>query len=286
MLYAIGYLLALLSGVEYDTAKFILGYLIFGTAHLSLSFSNDYFDRKSDRNSVKTSFSGGSKVLIEHPELESLALKIAVILLCISAVANAFFMLIYDYSIWFFIFGVLGGLLGWFYTAPPLKLAYRGLGELSTILAVGLIMPGMGYFAVSGNIGSLLQMLILPLSCYGLFFILTVEMPDFESDTKSCKKSFIAKWGRKAGLNISVAATITGTVYMTALLFSGITEVLDMRTLVLLSIIPLVASISGLLINIDNRKLLLRQVMVNMASMILFILLIDVSLFLNYHLAG
>ena len=59
MLYLMGYLLALLSGVDYDFSKFGFGYLIFGTAHLSLSFSNDYFDREADRNSVKTAFSGG-----------------------------------------------------------------------------------------------------------------------------------------------------------------------------------------------------------------------------------
>jgi len=112
MLYLMGYLLALLGGVEYDSAKFILGYLIFGTAHLSVSFSNDYFDRHSDRNSFKTAFSGGSKVLVEHPELESLALKLAVLLLCSSIIANVFFTIVYGYTFWFFIFGLLGGLVG------------------------------------------------------------------------------------------------------------------------------------------------------------------------------
>lgn len=133
MLYLLGYLLALLGGVEYSFTKFVFGYLIFGTAHLSVSFSNDYFDRCSDRNSDKTAFSGGSKVLVEHPELESLALKLAILLLCSSVIANAFFTVIYAYPFWFFVFGLLGAFVGWFYTAPPLKLAYRGLGELSTI---------------------------------------------------------------------------------------------------------------------------------------------------------
>jgi len=137
LLYLMGYLLAILGGVKYDLAKFVFGYLIFGSAHLSVSFSNDYFDRHSDRMSIKTVFSGGSKVLVNHPELESLALKLAILLLFFSIIANMFFTIIYTYSFWFFIFGLLGAFLGWFYTAPPLKLAYRGLGELSTMLAVG-----------------------------------------------------------------------------------------------------------------------------------------------------
>ncbi len=283
MLYLMGYLLALLGGVEYDSAKFILGYLIFGTAHLSVSFSNDYFDRHSDRNSFKTAFSGGSKVLVEHPELESLALKLAVLLLCSSIIANVFFTIVYGYTFWFFIFGLLGGLVGWFYTAPPLKLAYRGLGELSTILAVGFLMPGMGYFVASGTISPLFQAFILPLSCYGLFFITTVELPDVESDTIGQKKNLLVKWGRTAGKAISVAATLTGTISIVALLLLERTiEIIDLRPFIMFSILPLMASISGLLLNTKNRRHLVRQTIINMASIILFLFFIDASLLFQY----
>jgi 1,4-dihydroxy-2-naphthoate octaprenyltransferase len=283
MLYLMGYLLALVGGVEYDSVKFILGYLILGTAHLSVSFSNDYFDRHSDRNSFKTAFSGGSKVLVEHPELESLALKLAVLLLCSSIIANVFFTIVYGYTFWFLIFGLLGGLVGWFYTAPPLKLAYRGLGELSTILAVGFLMPGMGYFVASGTISPLFQAFILPLSCYGLFFITTVELPDVESDTIGQKKNLLVKGGRTAGKAISVAATLTGTISIVALLFLGITlEIIDLRPFIMFSILPLMASISGLLLNTNNRRHLVRQIIINMTSMILFLFLIDASLLFQY----
>lgn len=283
MLYLMGYLLALLGGVEYDSAKFILGYLIFGTAHLSVSFSNDYFDRHSDRNSFKTAFSGGSKVLVEHPELESLALKLAVLLLCSSIIANVFFTIVYGYTFWFFIFGLLGGLVGWFYTAPPLKLAYRGLGELSTILAVGFLMPGMGYFVASGTISPLFQAFILPLSCYGLFFITTVELPDVESDTIGQKKNLLVKWGRTAGKAISVAATLTGTISIVALLLLERTiEIIDLRPFIMFSILPLMASISGLLLNTKNRRHLVRQTIINMTSIILFLFFVDASLLFQY----
>jgi 1,4-dihydroxy-2-naphthoate octaprenyltransferase len=283
MLYLMGYLLALLGGVEYSFTKFVFGYLIFGTAHLSVSFSNDYFDRHSDRNSDKTAFSGGSKVLVEHPELEPLALKLAIFLLCSSIIANAFFTVIYAYPFWFFAFGLLGAFVGWFYTAPPLKLAYRGLGELSTILAVGLLMPGMGYFVASDTIGPLFQVFILPLSCYGLFFIITVELPDVECDALGKKKNVLVKWGRNAGKWVSVAATITGTVSMVTLLFSGIVKgAIDVRPFAVFSMFPLAASMSGLLFDTNDRRLLVRQVMVNMASMILFLFLIDASLLSQY----
>lgn len=280
MLFLLGYLLALLGGVEYDLFKFVFGYLIFGTAHLSVSFSNDYFDRHSDRTSVKTAFSGGSKVLIEHPELESFALRFAVFLLCFSAISNIFFMFIYGYSFWFFVFGLLGGLLGLFYTAPPLKLAYRGLGELSTMLAVGLFMPGMGYFVASGTLDSLFSLLILPLSCYGLFFILTVHLPDIESDTLGQKKNILVKLGINSGKLVTVVATISGTFSLRLFLFFNISDgTIDWWPFVAFSVLPLLASIGSYLWRTTNRKYLVRQVMINMASMILFLLFMDINLF-------
>lgn len=56
MLYLMGYLLAVLGEVGFDLGKFVSGYLILGLAQLSVSFSNDYFDRYSDRGATKTAF--------------------------------------------------------------------------------------------------------------------------------------------------------------------------------------------------------------------------------------
>ncbi len=173
--------------------------------------------------------------------------------------------------------------MGWFYTAPPLKLAYRGLGELSTILAVGFLMPGMGYFVASGTISPLFQAFILPLSCYGLFFITTVELPDVESDTIGQKKNLLVKWGRTAGKAISVAATLTGTISIVALLLLERTiEIIDLRPFIMFSILPLMASISGLLLSTKNRRHLVRQIIINMTSIILFLFFVDASLLFQY----
>jgi len=66
-----------------------------------------------------------------HPQLENLALRLAIFFLAASAIAATVFTFVFAYSYWFLAFAILGGLLGWFYTAPPLKLAYRKLGEMA-----------------------------------------------------------------------------------------------------------------------------------------------------------
>jgi 1,4-dihydroxy-2-naphthoate octaprenyltransferase len=180
---------------------------------------------------------------------------------------------------------LLGGFLGWFYTAPPLKLAYRGLGEISTMLAVGLIMPGMGYLVATGNLDSLFQLFILPLSCYGLFFIITVESPDVESDALGDKKNILVKWGSQKGKLFSVLATVIGTLLLTLMyLFGFKNEIIDWKPFIFFSIFPLLASISSYLMKRNSRTIIEKQVIVNMTSMILFLLLMNISLIVQYIL--
>lgn len=279
LLYLLGYLLALLDGVEFDLIKFLFGYLVFGTAHLSVSFSNDYFDRESDRKSLKTPFSGGSKVLVDHPELELFALRFAVFLLFISAVTSLFFMKIYAYSVWFFVFVLLGGLLGWFYSATPVKLAYRGLGEISTMLGVGFFMTGMGYFVGSGVLDSLFLLFSLPLSFYGLFFIITVELPDVEWDTLGKKKNFVVKFGTGIGKLISFVSVLSATIYFLIMLFLRISNnLIDWTPIVIFSFLPLFVSMFSILLKNKNRKTLVKQVMFNMGSLTIFVILVIVNL--------
>ena len=241
MIYVMGYLLAISNAASWDITKFLLGYLILGCAHVSVSFSNDYFDRKSDINSVHTTFSGGSRVLVDHPQLENLALGLAIFFLVASAIATLVFTFVFAYSYWFVVFGILGGLLGWFYTAPPLKFAYRKLGEVVTVLALGLMMPGIGYFVAYGSIDLFFAFFIFPLSCYGLLFILTVEMPDVENDRNGNKINALVKWGIKRGMGISFVSALAGTLSLLVFYFSGFfAGRLDLLPFILFSFIPLV----------------------------------------------
>jgi len=276
MIYSMGFLLAISNGATFDVTKFVLGYVIFGCAHLSVSFSNDYFDRKTDANSVHTTFSGGSKVLVEYPQMEKLAFRSATILVAASAMAAALFTFIFDYSVNFLVFAILGSLLGWFYTAPPLKLAYRKLGEVATVLAVGLMMPGMGYFVAYDRIDLFFAIFVFPLSCYGLLFILTVEMPDIDADRAGKKINALVKWGVKTGVSISFCSALIGTLSLALIHFSGVfTGILDVEPLTMFSALPLFGAASGYHGNFDRRQRLTRHVNTNMTAMVLFVLLLD-----------
>jgi 1,4-dihydroxy-2-naphthoate octaprenyltransferase len=56
LLYLTGALFAVSTGTPFSLLPFLAGYLVCGSAHLSVSYSNDYFDRHTDDPSRRTAF--------------------------------------------------------------------------------------------------------------------------------------------------------------------------------------------------------------------------------------
>jgi 1,4-dihydroxy-2-naphthoate octaprenyltransferase len=247
-LFIFGAAWAVLSGAPFSPLKMLFGYLVLMPAHLSISYSNDYFDVDVDKYDKPTFFSGGSGILVDHPELRKPALWTAMILIGSSLALGIVFQIIYSYPIWFWGLVVLGNLLGWFYSAPPLRLVYRGLGELAMIFSIGLLIPEFGYLVTNGqmNINGLL--FIVPLMLYGLAFIISVEIPDMEADRLGNKKTWVAQKSRSFGFVVIAASLFLATAFF--LCFPWLTSrnyPLDFRFLGILSLIPLGAGCIGLL---------------------------------------
>ncbi|UCD96861.1 MAG: prenyltransferase [Candidatus Bathyarchaeota archaeon] len=283
MLYLMGYLIAVLNGGDIALGRFTLGYLIICLAQLSVSFSNDYFDRTSDRVSRRTAFSGGSGVLIEYPELAKLALKMSRLLLALSLLTSTSFIIMFDYPLWFFGLGALGVFIGWFYTAPPLRLIHRGLGEIAVTLSVGLLIPGLGYAVACRTIDTIFFAFVFPMSCYGLLFILSVELPDVESDTIAKKTNVYVKWGRKAGKSVSLIVAIAGTTSLVAINVSGILrERIDLGLIILLSIPPIITTMNSLQEGSIHFRTLVYHMRRIIASLILLVSLGDLVLLSQY----
>ena len=66
------------------------------------------------------------------------------------------------------------------------------------------------------------------------------------------------------------------------LILETVNNLIDWTPIVFFSILPLLASIVSLLSKTNNRRVLIRRVMFNMTSLVLFILLIDLSLLFQF----
>lgn len=274
-LFSVGALFAILTGAELEINKFLIGYLILFLGHLSVSYSNDYFDFDADKLGEKTNVSGGSGILQIDPSLRETSKWIAISLILFSIILGFVFTINYKYPWLFLGYVIFGNLLGWFYTAPPIKFSYRGLGEISTMLAIGFVVPSMGYYVMKGFIDMNYLIFTIPLLMYGVYFILSVEIPDMETDRLSGKKSFVTKNGRKLSLKMIFLATLFATtIYLTFQISNYFENDINFYILTILSLIPLIFGILGL--NNDSKEKSVKIAFNNLNALIIFAVLTNI----------
>ncbi len=275
-LFLFGALWAVLLGAPFSLARLLLGYLVIMPAHLSVSYSNDYFDVEVDRLGKPTLISGGSGVLVQHPELRSATRRIALTLILCSLVMGIVFWALYAYPFWYLGLVLLGNLLGWFYSAPPIKLAYRGLGEFSTMFTSGFLLPMMGYLVTRGSVDRDGLIFLIPFMLYGLAFILMVHIPDMEVDRLGNKHTWVALRGRAFAFTVAGIALLCATlfIFFSPQLFPG-TYPLDFRVLGWMSLLPLAAGLIGVLKRPAEREAAIKIVLGNVIMLAVFCLLAD-----------
>lgn len=276
LLYLLGVFLAVALNHQFSWERFIWGYAVFLPAHLMVNYSNEYFDRDVDRFSKKTNFSGGSGVLLDHPGLAGFTKKLSLYMIAISIILGVIFS--YVYNSWqFLILTLSGNFLGWFYTAPPLRFSYRGLGEIATVLT-GFLMPGLGYVAISGSISLAFVIFTIPLMLFLLLFILSVEIPDREADQKGGKKTFIVRFGRYNALKLTVICSVLASLSFLVMPIDMFYPI-NLNIIALLSIIPFISTIRAFLSRSSSLMVLNKRTTHNVTALILYISLVNIYIF-------
>lgn len=267
LVFLLGALFAVILGATFDLYKFVFGYTIVFTAVLSVSYSNNYFDVAIDKYSTQTLFSGGSYILVGHPELLKLTKWIAIGLLGLSILLGFMFIAVFSYPITFLVLVIFGNLLGWFYSAPPIKLIYRGIGEISTTIAAGFLIPGFGYFVIMGRINSSFIVLSIPLLIYGFVLSLNFESPDIDSDHRGNKKTLVVRKGLYFGFVISTLLLVFATLSFSVIAqFTLIDGVVNFWLIAFLSLIPLSFSIQSPVKYKTGKKVIRKVVTINSST--------------------
>ena len=221
-------------------------------AHLAINVTNDIFDTLSgadDANTTPTQFSGGSRVavydLVSIRGLSWLALALfaaaAVIGLSLVAVTGSLTLL------WI---GVAGILVGVAYTAPPLKLVYRGLGEIAVAVGFGPIMLLGAYVVQTGRLAWEPFVLSLVPGALIALILFVNEIPDRRSDAEAGKRTLPTRFSpdmiRTGYLVVALAAF--------AVIAGGVVGgLLPWPTLIALAAVPLALRVhAGLKVHYDS----------------------------------
>lgn len=175
--------------------------------HLFVVFSNDFADHETDTGRT-TLLSGGSGVIPEgklSPSQVERAAQAALLLLLLYSCALVFL----GRNLTPF-YALAAALLMWLYSFRPVRLSYRGGGELLQGIGVGVGLPSIGYYLQAEEIFAP-TWIIVPAALLGVCSNVLTALPDIEDDLRAQKKTWPVRHGmgsarRFASAGIAFAA--------------------------------------------------------------------------------
>jgi putative NADPH-quinone reductase/1,4-dihydroxy-2-naphthoate octaprenyltransferase len=210
MAYTVG---ALGAASSPDWLRYWLGYGFLFCAEAATVFSNEWFDFESDRrNQHHGPFNGGSRVLVQgNLSFRQIATGIGVALML--AVV----------CVWLLAAGAAGGapsaalllmlLLALGYTVPPLKLSWRGLGELDVGITHSIGVVICGYLLQGGGWRDPFPWLVsLPMFLSILPSIILAGFPDLEADRQAGKRTLATRLGHRGTLLLAIIPALAAPV--------------------------------------------------------------------------
>jgi len=185
--------------------------------HAGLNVGNDYFDHLSGNDEINrelTPFSGGSRVIQEGIVSARGMLRLSMGFYLVGIFIGAYLTLTRGWPV--LGFGLVGVLLAFFHTAPPLKFSYvgHGLGELAVGLGFGpVIVLGTFYVQTQAvSYDALWASIALGLLITAVLYI--NEFPDYEADKAVGKNTLIVVMGRERAV-WGYVALLVGTYLIT-----------------------------------------------------------------------
>ena len=220
---------------------------------LGLNVANDVFDSlqgADDANVTPTQFSGGSRViqygLVSLRGMAGLATLFYVIAAVIGIVLLAL-----RGSPALLAIGLIGFVVSIGYTAPPLKLVYRGLGELAVAVGFGpLMLLGAYVVQTAGMLSWEPFVASLPIALLVTLILYVNEIPDRRSDARAGKRTLPVRFPE---LTIIAGYDVAASLAYVILVAGVVIGILPIPALLALLTIPLALQVArGLRPNYDN----------------------------------
>ena len=118
--------------------------------------------------------------------------------------------------------GLAGVALAFFYHAPPLRLSYRGLGELAVAVVYGPLICCGTYLVQRGEVPPWVVLVSLPLGLLVAAFLWVNEFPDFRADAAGGKRTLVVRLGRRRASRAFVAMILAAYAGMALLPAAGL----------------------------------------------------------------
>jgi 1,4-dihydroxy-2-naphthoate octaprenyltransferase len=155
----------------------------------------------------RSPFSGGKRVLLDRLLTRRETWGVAIAGYATAIVLGLIIVVARDLDVLWL--GVIGLVCAFFYHAPPVKLAYRGLGEIAVACCYGPLIAGGTYLVQRGEILGPVVPLSIALGTLIAAFLWINQLPDYSADVAAGKMNVVARIGRRtAGRVFSVLIAV------------------------------------------------------------------------------
>ncbi|MBI5641977.1 MAG: 1,4-dihydroxy-2-naphthoate octaprenyltransferase [Deltaproteobacteria bacterium] len=217
--------------------------------HAGMNVINDYFDFKNGTDNINqsalTPFTGGSRFIQSGLISPRETLVFGLSLLALGSLAGLY--LSYAVNPLLLIIGSIGLFVGFFYSAPPIFLAGRGLGEAAVGLCFGVLTVLGAYLVQTNELGPHAFFSSIPMSFLIAALLYINEFPDYEADKTAGKRTLVVRLGVEKG-RYGILVIIGGAY--ASIIVAAISGFLPLRSLIaILSIVAVIPGVLGLLKN-------------------------------------
>lgn len=219
------------SGVTWRLDVFLLGLFGIASALVAVEAFNEYFDSHS-----------GNDFVFASRHIAPMGRRVLVLGLTFLALAAATGALLAHMRGWWTLgFAAAGGVGVLFYVGPPLRLAYRGLGEAVIAACYGPLMILGAVYIQLGRVTRDAFLLSIPVAVLILALALANEIPDYYQDMLVDKKNIVVRLGCRNAARLYCA--LLGVFYISLALGISL-GALPMLCLLLFATLP-VAVLTG-----------------------------------------
>ncbi|WP_439679416.1 prenyltransferase [Embleya sp. MST-111070] len=214
---ALGGAVAVHEGHRIDLGWYALAQGFAWVTHLMTHYCNEYFDLDADRaNRYHTPWTGGSRALVDGLVRPIVSLSTAFVLL-----AGAVFVAVAMPTLPTRLTAAAGITLAWFYTAPPLRLNYRGLGELTVAVGLNGIWPIVAVSLLAGGVPGLILLILAPTALLQAARMMVMNLADIESDARVGKRTLPVLLGPRRVIVIFTLCQITAYAALVVFALAG-----------------------------------------------------------------
>jgi 1,4-dihydroxy-2-naphthoate octaprenyltransferase len=188
--------------------------------HLGANVANDYYDYVTGADTMNpdpTQFSGGSRVIQDGLVSARVSLVLALGFLAAGfAMGLVLNSMVPGNKV--ILMGAAGILCGFLYSAVPVKLSYRGLGEIVIFVAFGPLTVMGAYLCQTGRLDRFAFLVSIPAGLLVLGILLVNEVLDLEWDGKAGKRTLAVRLGKDGAYRLFLGVYLAAFAAIVALM--------------------------------------------------------------------